>query len=71
MLAFIGGVILQIIVVIVPAFADVFKLTNLTAWQWMYTVGISLLPVVIMEVQKFSNEFRFGRVVSMGDVKVG
>ncbi len=70
-LAFIGGVILQIIVVIVPAFAEVFKLTNLTALQWLCTVGISLLPIVIMEVQKFSNEFRFGRVVSMGDMKVG
>ena len=62
-LAFIGGAILQTIVVVIPGLAEVFKLTNLTAKQWLYTIGISLLPVVIMEVQKTSNEFKFGKVV--------
>ena len=63
MFAFIGGAFLQTIVVIVPQFAEVFKLTNLTGKQWLYTIGISLLPVVIMEIQKLSNEWKFGKVV--------
>ena len=69
-LAFIGGAILQTIVVVIPGLAEVFKLTNLTARQWLYTIGISLLPVVIMEVQKLSNEFKFGKVVTIRDVKL-
>lgn len=62
-LAFIGGALLQTIVVVIPGLAEIFKLTNLTGMQWMYTIGISLLPVVIMEIQKISNEFRFGKVI--------
>ena len=34
-LAFLGGALLQIIVVIVPSWAEVFKLTNLTTKQWL------------------------------------
>ena len=62
-LAFLGGVFLQIIVVIVPSFAEVFKLTNLTAKQWLYTIGISFMPIVLMEAQKLCNEFKFWKVV--------
>ena len=62
-MAFLGGAFLQTIVVIVPQFADIFKLTNLNGTQWLYTVGISLTPVLLMEVQKFVNQVRFGKVV--------
>ena len=62
-MAFLGGAFLQTIVVIVPQFADIFKLTNLNGTQWLYTVGISLTPVLLMEVQKFVNQIRFGKVV--------
>lgn len=63
-LAFLGGAFLQTIVVVVPQFAEVFKLTMLSGRQWLYTVGISLLPVVLMEIQKLSNEFKFGKVIT-------
>ena len=62
-LAFLGGAFLQTIVVIVPQFAEVFKLTNLSARQWIYTAGVSLAPIVLMEVQKFVNQWKFGKVV--------
>ncbi len=63
MFAFIGGAFLQTIVVLVPQFAEVFKLTSLTGKQWLYTIGISLLPIAIMEIQKLSNELKFGKVI--------
>ena len=63
-LAFVGGAFLQTIVVIVPKLAEIFKLTNLTGIQWAYTIGISLLPVLLMELQKLSNVFRFGKIVN-------
>ncbi len=66
--AFLGGAFLQIIVVIVPCFADVFQLTNLTVTQWLYTIGISVMPVILMELQKLSNECRFGRIVKPRNV---
>ena len=63
-LAFLGGAFLQTIVVVIPSLAEIFKLTMLNTTQWLYTIGISILPVVLMEIQKFSNEHLFGKVVS-------
>lgn len=62
-LAFLGGALLQIIVVIVPSWAEVFKLTNLTTKQWLCTIVISLMPIVLMEVQKLCNGFMFGKII--------
>ena len=61
--AFVLGTLMQIIVVIVPSFAEVFKLVPLNQTQWLYTIGISILPIIIVELQKRTNEFRFGKVV--------
>ena len=62
-MAFLGGTLLQTIVVIVPQFAEIFKLTKLTGTQWLYTIGISLTPILLMELQKLSNQIKFGKVV--------
>ena len=67
-LAFLGGAFLQTIVVIVPQFAEVFKLTNLNTRQWIYTAGVSLAPIFLMEVQKFVNQWKFGKVVTKEQV---
>lgn len=54
---------MQVIVVIVPSFAEVFKLVPLNNVQWLYTLGISVIPLVIIELQKKLNEIKFGKVV--------
>lgn len=54
---------MQIIVVIIPGLAKIFKLVPLNKIQWLYTIGISILPIIIIELQKKLNEFKFGRVV--------
>lgn len=69
-LAFLGGAFLQTVVVVVPQFANVFNLVALTGKQWMYSIGISLLPVLVMEVQKWSDEVKFGKIVGSKAVKV-
>lgn len=61
--AFIIGSLLQILVVIVPSFAGVFKLVPLNSTQWLYTGIISIIPIVIMEIQKKMNEVKFGSKV--------
>lgn len=61
--AFILGTFMQIIVVIIPSFAEVFKLVPLNKIQWLYTLGISVLPLVIVELQKKVNEIKFGKVI--------
>ncbi len=63
-LAFVGGAFLQTIVVVVPQFAGIFELTTLSAQQWLYTIGISLTPILLMEIQKFTNQWKFGKVVN-------
>ncbi len=52
------GGLLQIIVVIVPYFANIFSLVPLNQTQWIYTIGVSLLPIAIIEMQKKINEIR-------------
>ena len=59
--AFVLGTALQATVVMVPTFANVFKLVPLNGTQWLYTIGISLLPLVIIEAQKKLNEIKFGK----------
>lgn len=54
---------MQIIVVIVPQIAKVFKLVVLNKEQWIYTILISLVPLVIIEMQKKFEEIKFGKVV--------
>lgn len=61
--AFLLGTILQVAVVVIPPIASIFKLIPLTIVQWLYTFGISILPLVIMELQKKLNELKFGKVV--------
>ena len=53
--AFVLGTILQVSVVVIPKFASIFQLRNLTMQQWLYTIFISVIPVVIMELQKALN----------------
>ena len=53
--SFILGFLVQTIVVIVPALAQIFKLVPLNQTQWIITIGISILPIPIMELQKKLN----------------
>lgn len=58
--SFILGALLQIVVVIIPYFANIFSLVTLNETQWMYTIIISLLPIPIIEIQKKINKMKFG-----------
>lgn len=62
-MAFLGGMGLQMIVVLIPSLANIFNVVNLNLKQWGITLIISLLPIVLMEVQKICNGFLFGKVV--------
>ena len=71
--AFIFGILMQVIVVIIPSLAEVFKLVPLNQTQWLYTLSISVLPLIIVQFQKKLNEIKFGRVIYSkyeADVKV-
>ncbi len=57
------GLILQIIVIVNPQISQIFNSVPLNGTQWLYVILISILPLVIMELQKAINEFRFGKVV--------
>ena len=54
---------MQIGVVVIKPVANIFELVPLNQKQWIYTILISFVPIVIMEVQKKFNEFKFGKVV--------
>ena len=55
------GTLLQVIVVVVPYFANIFELVPLTGIQWIYTGLISIVPIVVGEVQKKLKEIISGK----------
>lgn len=57
------GVVLQITVVVIPQIAKIFNVVPLNSTQWLYTIGISLFPIIIVELQKKLNEIKFGKVI--------
>ena len=63
--AFVLGAFMQIVVVIVPGLAKIFSLSPLNSIQWIATILISVMPVVIMELQKMLR----GARVNLVDLK--
>ena len=61
--AFLLGTVLQLGILFVPTLAEIFKLTQLNATQWLITIAISIAPIIIVEIQKKFNELKFGKVV--------
>ena len=57
--SFFAGTFLQTIVVVVPYLAKIFELVPLNKIQWIYTIAISFLPIIIIELQKMINKIRF------------
>ena len=68
--SFILGVFVQVIVVLVPSLANIFKLVTLNHTQWLITLIISILPIPIMELQKKINGIKFGEVIYSEKQKV-
>ena len=54
--SFLLGVFVQIIVAIIPVFAEIFELHTLNLLQWVITIVISFMPIPIMELQKLVNK---------------
>ena len=61
--SFVLGTFMQIIVVIIPQVAEIFKLVPLNREQWLITLLISIMPLIIAEIQKKFEEIKFGKVV--------
>ena len=49
---------MQIGVVIFQPIANIFKLVPLNQTQWLCTIAISFIPIVIIELQKKFNEIK-------------
>ena len=61
--AFVLGTLLQVVVVVISPLAQIFDVVPLNSVQWLITAIISILPVVIVELQKKFNAYKFGKVV--------
>ena len=47
------GIFVQTVVILIPQIAEIFELTSLNSIQWIITIGISLLPIPVIELQKW------------------
>ena len=68
--AFLLGAFMQVGVVVFEPIANIFKLVPLNQTQWLYTILISFVPLLMMEVQKKLNEFKFGKVIYQKQEKI-
>ncbi len=68
--AFLIGTILQVGVVMINPVARIFALVPLNATQWFYTISISLVPLLVVEMQKKWNERKFGKIVYRREEKI-
>ena len=50
--AFLVGMVLQLAVLLVPPLMGVFEVCVLTAPEWAVVLGLSILPVIICEIEK-------------------
>ena len=50
--AFVVGLILQLAVLLIPPFMDIFNVCALNALEWLCVLALSLVPVVICEIEK-------------------
>lgn len=61
---------MQIGVVLFNPIANIFKLVPLNKIQWMYTICISIIPIIVVELQKKWNEVKFGKVIYKKQSKI-
>jgi Ca2+-transporting ATPase len=50
--AFLVGLVLQLIVLLVPPIMSIFDVVYLNAWEYVAVLGLSLVPVIISEIEK-------------------
>lgn len=65
--AIISGIVLQVIVTIVPGLNRLFEVTSLNNSQWLIVWCISIMPIIIVELQKKINEIKYGKTVFTKD----
>lgn len=61
--AFLLGMLFQILVIVIPGFSHIFNTVCLTSKQWLIACSISILPIIVIELQKKINELQFGKVI--------
>lgn len=54
---------MQIIVIVIPRLAKIFQLVPLNQTQWLYTLSISVLPLVIIQFQKRMKELKEEKII--------
>ena len=52
-LALVIGTVLQALVISVPFLANIFKVTPLNTTQWLIVLALCIMPIVIVELEKF------------------
>ncbi len=63
-LSFILGILLQTTIVIIPTFANLFKIVPLNLTQWFTCIIISIIPIILFEIKKKMSELKNGVVIS-------
>ena len=68
LVAIVSGIILQVFVTAVPVFSKIFQVTNLNVNQWLIVGIISIMPIILTEIQKKINEISYGKTIYIKEV---
>ena len=58
--AIILGTGMQIIVTMIPSISRLFQVTSLNKIEWIVVILISIMPIILEEIQKKLNEIKYG-----------
>ena len=50
--SFVVGLVLQLAVLLVPPVMGIFEVVYLNAWEYVAVLGLSLVPVIVSEIEK-------------------
>ncbi len=50
------GITLQVLVTLIPYLSGIFKVTSLSGFQWLIVSLLSIMPVIVVEIQKYFNK---------------
>lgn len=58
LVAFVAGFLLQVLVIEVPFVSKVFDTHELSGWEWLIVIGLSILPLIAHEIMVTINQIK-------------
>ena len=69
-ISFVLGTFMQVVITLIPSVARIFGVVTLDNKQLIIVVLVSIMPIIIVEIQKKFEELKFGKVIQAKKVDI-